>query len=48
MPVRGLSLIKLQAWRPEDPYQYYKETVAQVFFCELCEIFRKAFLQNTF
>ena len=40
---RRFSLTKLQAWWSEGLQQYQKETLAQVFFCEFCVIFRKIF-----
>ena len=39
----GFFLMKLQAWRSGSLYQYYKETLPLVFFCEFCVIFKKAF-----
>ena len=33
--------------RPGGLQHYYKETLAEVFYCEFCASFKKAFLQNT-
>ena len=48
-PVYGFLFNKVASLIARMPLieQYQKETLAQVFFCEFCEIFRKAFLQDT-